>query len=183
MVFVINWRTRTNCSGFRRMTESPTPEQVFNSAFETGLRALCALSAGHPHEYDIQQLLAFDHIIVHSGDMPGGPASLHPEVQQRNGELLVRRPIVQSGLALMEIKGLVVTRAAEGQILYASTELAQVFLDSLENPYLLKLIERAGWAVSALSELGPRSFFNVFNAAFDRWSTEFQIADVGLGRA
>lgn len=165
------------------MTEASHTEQVFNSAFETGLRALCALSAGHPHEYDIQQLLAFDHIIVHSGDMPGGPPSLHPQVQQRNGELLVRRPLIQTGLALMETKGLVNTRASRSQILYAATELAPVFLDSLENAYLLDLIERANWAVSALSELGPRSFFNVFNAAFDRWSAEFQIADISLGRA
>lgn len=165
------------------MTETHSPERLFNSAFETGLRALCALSAGHPHQYDIQQLLAFDHIVVHSGDMQGGPPSLHPQVQQRNGELLVRRPLIQSGLALMETKGLVVTRAFEGQIFYASTELAPVFLDSLENPYLHKLIERAEWAVSSLGELGPRSFFDVFNAAFDRWSTEFQISDVSMGRA
>lgn len=163
------------------MTESRSPEEVFNSAFETGLRALCALSAGHPHEYDIQQLLAFDHIMVHSGDMPDGPNSLHPKVQQRNGELLVRRPLVQQGLVLMEAKGLVVTRASKAQIFYASTELAPVFLESLENPYLHKLIERANWAVSTFGELGPMSFFNVFNTAFDRWSTEFQIADVSLG--
>lgn len=165
------------------MSDTHSPGQVFNSAFETGLRALCALSVGHPHEYDIQQLLAFDHIIVHSSDMPEGPASLHPRVQQRNGELLVRRPIIQKGLALMEVKGLVATRASQGQILYASTELAPVFLDSLKNPYLHKLIERADWAVSTFGELGPRSFFNVFNAAFDRWSTEFQISDVSLGMA
>ncbi|MBO6725514.1 MAG: threonine transporter [Rhizobiaceae bacterium] len=163
------------------MTKAFSPEQVFNSAFETGLRSLCALSVGHPQAYDIQQLLAFDHIIVHSGDMPGGPPSLHPEVQQRNGELLVRRPLIQTGLALMETKGLVVTRISQGQIIYASTELASVFLDSLENPYLRKLLKRADWAVAALGDLGPKTFFDVFNAAFGRWSTEFQIADVGLG--
>lgn len=165
------------------MTDSISREQVFNSAFETGLRALCALVAGHPHEYDIQQLLAFDHIIVHSGDMPGGPPSLHPQVQQRNGELLIRRPLIQTGLALMETKKLVVTRPSNGQILYAATELAPVFLDSLENSYLQRLIERAAWAVSAFGTLGSGSFFHVFNAAFDRWSAEFQIADVSWVRA
>lgn len=163
------------------MTELSRSEQVFNGAFETGLRALCALSADHPHEYDIQQLLAFDHVIVHSGDMPGGPPSLHPQVQQRNGELLVRRPLLQTGLALMEIKGLISVRASDGEILYSSTELAPVFLDSLENAYLIKLMERAKWAVAAFNEWGPTPFFNVFNIAFDRWSTEFQIADVSLG--
>jgi hypothetical protein len=164
------------------MTEVLASERLFNSSFETGLRALCALSSGYPNEYDIQQLLAFDHIIVHSGDLLGGPPSLHPQVHQRNGELLIRRPLVQTGLTLMGTKGLVITRAFQGQILYASTELAPVFLESLENPYLHKLIERADWAVSVIGELGAMSFFNVFNAAFDRWSTEFQIADVSLGR-
>lgn len=165
------------------MTEAHPPKRLFNGAFETGLRALCALSAGHPHEYDIQQILAFDHIIVHSGDIPGGPPSIHPQVQQRNGELLIRRPLIQTGLALMETKGLVVTRAFKGQIVYASTEFAPVFLSSLENPYLHKLIERAEWAVSVFGDLGPRSFLDVFNAAFDRWSTEFQISDISLGVA
>lgn len=155
-------------------------EQVFNSAFETGLRALCALSAGCPHEYDIQQLLAFDHIIVHSSDMPDGPTSLHPKVQQRNGELLVRRPLIQKGLALMEAKGLVLTRISNAQILYASTDLTPVFLDSLANPYIQKLINRADWAVSTFGGLGSKSFFKVFNEAFDRWSTEFQISEVKL---
>lgn len=164
------------------MIEEISPGQVFNGAFETGLRALCALCAGHPNAYDIQQLLAFDHIVVHSGDIPGGPPSLHPQVQHRNGELLVRRPLIQTGLALMETKGLVVTRASDGQIKYVSTELAAVFLDSLENSYLRKMMERAGWAVSAFGDLGPDSFFEVFNVAFDRWSTEFQIVDVSIGR-
>ena len=157
-------------------------ERLFNSTFETGLRTLCVLYAGYPNEYDIQQLLAFDHVVVHSGDMPGGPPSLHPQVQQRNGELLIRRPLVQSGLVLMATKGLVLTRAEKSEIFYASTELTPVFLESLENEYLYQMIERAKWAVSALGKLGPRPFFDVFNAAFDRWSTEFQISDLSLGR-
>lgn len=83
----------------------------------------------------------------------------------------------------METKGLVVTRASEGQIVYASTELASTFLDSLENPYLNQMTNRANWAVSALDNWGPKSFLNVFNAAFGRWSAEFQIADISLREA
>jgi len=162
------------------MTETSQNEQLFNSVFETGLRTLCALSAGHPDQYDIQQLLAFDHIIVHSEDMLDGPPSLHPEVQQRNGELLVRRPLIQMGLAQMETKRLVITHALNGQILYSATDLAFAFLDSLENPYLQHLRDRAEWAISTFGYLGPKSFFDVFNAAFDRWSTEFQISNVRL---
>lgn len=162
------------------MTKTFPTEQLFNSVFETGLRTLCALSAGYPHQYDIQQLLAFDHIMVHSGDMLDGPPSLHPAIQQRNGELLVRRPLIQMGLAQMETKNLVVTNALNSQILYSSTDLALTFLESLENPYLQSLRDRAEWAVSTFGDLGAKSFFSVFNAAFDRWSTEFQISNVKL---
>ncbi len=164
------------------MSEHLSSERVFNSAFETGIRSLCALSAGLPDEFDLQQLLAFDHVIVHSGDMPNGPPSLHPRVQQRNGELLVRRPLVQDGLALMEAKRLIATNASNGEVLYSATEFAPVFLESMENPYLRSLATRADWAIVTLHELGSQLFFEVFNTAFDRWSSEFQIADVTMGR-
>ena len=163
------------------MTEAWSSERVFNSPFETGIRALCALSAGFPKQFDLQQMLAFDHLMVHSADMPSGPPSLHPNVQQRNGELLVRRPLVQDGLALMEAKHLIVTKAEEGQVLYSATDFAPAFLASLENRYIKSLSRRADWAIETFNELGDGLFFEVFNAAFDRWSTEFQIADISMG--
>tara|TARA_R110002124_G_scaffold276594_1_gene447456 strand:- start:2438 stop:2941 length:504 start_codon:yes stop_codon:yes gene_type:complete len=163
------------------MTEKLTSGRIFNSTFETGIRSLCALSAGLPKQFDLQQMLAFDHLMVHSADMPNGPPSLHPNVKQRNGELLVRRPLVQDGLALMEAKRLIITRATNGQVLYCATEFAPAFLESLENPYIRSLSKRAKWAVDTFNELGGSLFLEVFNAAFDRWSTEFQIADISMG--
>lgn len=163
------------------MIEKLSNDRIFNSPFETGIRSLCALSAGLPGQFDLQQMLAFDHLMVHSADMPDGPPSLHPNMQQRNGELLVRRPLVQEGLALMEAKRLIVTIATGGQVLYSATEFAPAFLDSLENPYLRSLSKRAEWAVETFNELGGGLFFEVFNAAFDRWSTEFRIADISMG--
>lgn len=154
---------------------------IFNSALETGLRSLCVLSAGGSNQYDLQQLLAFDHIVVHSGDLLDGPASLHPKTSQRNGELLVRRPLVTNGLNLMGSKGLLGRQPDANGIKYSASEVTEVFLDSLTNKYVKELRERAAWAVEVFSELDDELFYKVFNTAFDRWTSEFQFSEINIG--
>lgn len=164
------------------MSKHKIQSSIFNSPLETGIRSVCILTAGFGHEFDLQQLLALDHIVVHSGDIEGGPESLHPDVQQRNAELLIRRPIVQLGLDLMQSKGLIVRSFSTSGIRYSASEFAPIFIDSLENNYIDVLLKRSEWAVQTYKELGSDSFYAVFNAAFDRWATEFQISDISLRR-
>ena len=156
---------------------------VFNSALETGLRSVCILVAVVPRNLNIQQLLAYDHIVVHSGDILDGPSSLHPSTSQRNGELLVRRPLVTSGLMLMESKNLVVRSATNDGIKYSASDLSEVFLDSLENKYLKSLRDRANWASDKLGDFEKEVFDRVFNTVFDRWTSEFQFSEMRIGGA
>ncbi len=72
------------------MRDLPISAAPFNSALETGVRALTVLAEASPRALDLQELVYFDYLIVHSGDA-GGPASLHLNTPLRNGELLVRR--------------------------------------------------------------------------------------------
>lgn len=154
---------------------------IFNSALETGLRSICVLDAGAPKDYDLNQLLAFDHIVVHSGDINGGPTSLHPNTSQRNGELLIRRPLVLNGLLLMQSKGLLERGARDHGIVYRASDLSHVFLNSLENEYVSKLRQRATWAVESLESFGQEVFYSIFNTAFDRWTSEFQLSELQIG--
>ena len=72
------------------------PLPLFNSALETGVRALVFLNAAFPRVFDLSQLTWFDHLVVHTADV-GGPKSLHPDLPQRIelcpkvGEGLIRR--------------------------------------------------------------------------------------------
>ena len=75
------------------MSETLHSDFIFNSALETGVRSICILVADLSNKFDIQQLLALDHIVVHTGDIENAPPSLHPNILQRSGELLVRRPL------------------------------------------------------------------------------------------
>ncbi|MDO9714172.1 ABC-three component system middle component 2 [Paracraurococcus lichenis] len=82
------------------MAEAERTTAPFNSALETGVRALAILAEAHPSAYDLQRLLYFDYLVVHSQDADG-PESLHPNTPLRNGELLVRRGIIERGLLLL----------------------------------------------------------------------------------
>lgn len=157
------------------MNRSPKHIIAFNSPLETGLRSLCILSSAHPNIFDLQQLVAFDHLAVHTGDIKGAPESLHPNDSKRNGELLVRRQIVERGLLLMESKKLVCKLPTDQGFQYQANEFSTVFLASLTSSYMKELLNRAEWIVSNFQAQGS-AFTTVYENAFERWTNEFQFA-------
>ncbi|PHR92433.1 MAG: threonine transporter [Robiginitomaculum sp.] len=161
-------------------TEKTNHLNPFNTPFETGLRAICILEANADLIFDLHHMLAFDHLVVHSGDIDGGPDSLHIEAQNRNGELLIRRPIIENGLNLMESKGLIYRIFNEDGIGYQATDFASVFLNSMTSNYIAELRKRATWAVGLFASVEGSFFAEVFNVAFDRWTTEFQFSEISL---
>ena len=44
-------------------------EYVFNNPIETGLRSLIILNAAYPKPLDLQQLIYYDYLTVHTGDI------------------------------------------------------------------------------------------------------------------
>ncbi|ABC28821.1 putative threonine efflux protein [Hahella chejuensis KCTC 2396] len=152
---------------------------VFNSALETGVRSLVILTANFPDALDLQRLVDFDYLVVHSGDV-GGPESLHPPLPMREGELLVRRRIIESGLSLMMSRGLITRIAHAEGIVYQASDYAKPFVDSLATPYMLLLIEKANWVATTFSNMDTSELHKLINGFFDKWTTQFHPSQ-GLG--
>lgn len=153
-------------------------ELVFNSPLEVGLKAVSILVAAFPRSFDLQQMVAFDHLVVHTGDL-GGPESLHPKVKLRSGELLVRRHLVERGVNLMISRSLIERKITQDGIYYSAGELSETFLRNLTSNYINKLSERALWAVENFADLDEDSFRKVVYSVFDRWREEFQAVQSG----
>ncbi|MCW2455989.1 UNVERIFIED_ORG: hypothetical protein M2414_003744 [Rahnella aquatilis] len=150
---------------------------VFNSALETGVRSLVILAANFPSTLDLQRLVDFDYLVVHSGDV-NGPKSLHPPVPMREAELLVRRKIIESGLSLMMSRGLITRIVGYEGIFYQASDYAKPFVDSLATPYMRSLVERASWAANTFGNMESKELQNLINSFFDKWTTQFH----GLGK-
>lgn len=151
----------------------------FNSALETGIRSVGILVAAHPMSFDLQRLVAFDHLVVHTGDI-GGPDSLHPELPMRSAELLVRRGLVERGLLLMTSRKLVHREAIASGVYYGAGEFSETFIASLTSPYLVALRARAEWVAERFKDIADGPFREFMTATFGRWIEQFQISERSL---
>lgn len=146
---------------------------TFNGPLEAGVRAVGILLPAHPKAYDIQRLVAFDYLIVHTGDIDG-PESLHPRLPLRQAELLVRRNLVERGLLLMMSRGLVQRVIDVSGISYKAGELAETFFASVTSPYLTALRERGKWVINAFGDLDEDRLRETMSLFFGQWIEEFQ---------
>lgn len=146
---------------------------LFNSPLETGVRTVVLLNYAYPHAFDLKELTWLDHLVVHTGDI-GGPESLHPNVQNRNGELLVRRTLVEEGVALMRRVHLIEAKYGKTGIAYAAMDQTASFVTLLRSEYGRALKERAKWLIAYLAERGEEHLQEVIRQKIGRWTVEFQ---------
>lgn len=152
---------------------SETHATPFNSPFETGVRTVVILQAAAPHEFDLEQLTTLDHFVVHTGDL-GGPESLHPPIRARWAELVVRRKLVQDGLALMLCKGLVQYHVNERGQYYSAGDEAATFVEHMQSDYAKRLNTAAYWLADFVKHLDRIQLRDLARRQFERWSVEFQ---------
>lgn len=150
----------------------------FNGSIEIGLRALAVLTAAFPLGYSLQRLVVLDYLLVHSDDIPGGPAGLHPKTPHRGGELLVRRDELQQGLVLYQSRGLVVSRYEETGVYYRATDSSAGFLDVLRSIYVHSLRDRATWLIEHFGDYGDEELQGIANDHAGEWGAEFALESV-----
>ena len=145
----------------------------FNSPVECGLRTLVLLAAANPSFCDLQRLVFYDYLLVHSGDVPEGPTSIHPATPLRSGEALVRRHWIEKGLLLMLSRELVRREFTSDGIVYQASPLSIPFLGYMEAAYTKQLRERADWVISRFGNSSDMQLVGFFRENLDRWGGEF----------
>lgn len=151
------------------------PTVTFNGPLEAGVRAVAILGEAYPRAFDIQRLIVFDYLLVHTSEL-GGPSDLHPQAPIRTPATEVRRKVVQDALHLMMTRELVDRVIDDGGIRFRAGEMAASFLDALQCPYLIELKRRAEWIVHHLADYSNEDFDSLMRRFFDQWVAEFQDA-------
>ncbi len=151
----------------------PRRVRLFNSQLETGVRAVFILNAAYPGSLDLSRLTWLDHLVVHTGDI-GGPSSMHPDVPERTGELLVRRRLIEASLTLMRRLHLVDVVLDGGGIAYRASDEAPAFIELMRTVYAKALKERAQWLVTHVRDLDATAMAKLVSDKIDLWAIEFQ---------
>jgi len=155
------------------MSPSPATEHLFNTPIESGLRALFVLEAVSPEQCDLQRLVIYDYLLVHSDDVLAGPPALHPATPLRSGELLVRRTLVEHGLRLLLRKGLVTKSYAKAGIYFSATKHAKSFLAYFKSPYAMRCGEISKWIAGRFQPMTDDELREFIHENLGRWGAEF----------
>jgi hypothetical protein len=154
-------------------SEPPTYAPLFNSTLETGVRTVVVLDALHPRAFDLAHLTWFDHLVVHTYDI-GGPPSLHPDIPQRTGELLVRRRLVEDGIKLMRRLHMIDATVDISGITYCASEDASAFVEALRTEYSTTLKGCADWLADFVRRTSDVELARLISTRIGRWAVEFQ---------
>ncbi|NTA83951.1 hypothetical protein G6L13_26065 [Agrobacterium tumefaciens] len=141
---------------------------------ECGLRMLFVLAAQPGKPTDLQRLVSYDYLLVHSSDVAEGPTSLHPDVPFRGSELLVKRDIVHAGLNQMFSRELLQKNFTMYGITYCSNALTVPFIRLLVSDYAQALRKRSQWLVTQFGEMSDGDLADFMNANVGRWGAEFE---------
>ena len=145
----------------------------FNSPIEFALRSIILLEGTYPTGLDLQRMVFYDYLLVHSKDADG-PESIHPATPHRSQEFLVKRNVLQQGLLLLMSRKLVIQEYESTGIVYEASELATPFIDSLQSPYILLLKDRADWVINNFRSNSAKELEEFFYKNLDRWGGEFE---------
>lgn len=146
----------------------------FNTPLESGLRSLFVLDKIAPSFKDLQRLVYYDYLMVHSNDVPGGPSSLHPAIPHRSGEWLVRRNLISEGLDLMFSRELLHKNFGADGITYGATDLTRAFLNHLTTEYSNALRRTASWVAETFEVYSDEMLATFMAEHLGRWGAEFK---------
>jgi hypothetical protein len=87
----------------------------------------------------------------------------------------VRHGLIEKGLHLLLVRGLVERRATQKGFEYAASEIAGSLITSLEASYSKELVARARWVTSVFAEFDLYSLSRFFSERIGRWNEEFAL--------
>ena len=156
----------------------------FNSTLETGIRALVVLEAFYPRRCDLMEMTWLDHLVVHTADLDGEdvPESLHPDLPDRAGELLVRRQLVERSLRVMQQIHMVDVFETEAGIEFCASQEAPSYVDLLQAPYSRALKARARWMAERFAGMTTPQIRSLVESRIGKWTAEFRVDETPTRR-
>jgi len=147
---------------------------VFNSPLEIALRLLFVLNRTS-RSLDLQRLIYYNYLLVHSADIPNSPKSIHADLPRRSCEMLVNRTVVKKGLTLLLMKDLIGVEYSSNGIQYRRNNNTKSFTQYFESIYSRQLKERADWLCSNFDDLNDKQLTELIEANIGKWGSEFSV--------
>lgn len=108
---------------------------LFNTPFETGLRAMLILSTIRSSGMTIDRLSAYEFMTIYGKDFEVSDRNLHGDNSYSFSELSSKRVMCSEGVKMFVLDGLIAVNRTEGGFLYKLTPAGRKYIGVLESDY------------------------------------------------
>lgn len=147
--------------------------RLFNTPIEFGLRSLFILNRLAPKSTDLQRLIYYDYLILHTSDIDPKQSSLHPSYPYRSAEILVKRERLRNGLLIMKSRQLVDIMFDDVGITYKANDLTSKFLQYFNSKYTERLESSVAWVIQKFNSYSDNDLDQYMNQNLKQWGSEF----------
>ena len=117
--------------------------ELFNTSFEIGLRAMLILSIDRSNGMTIDRISAYDFIIIYGKAFEVSKQNLHGNNSFSFSELSTKRALCSEGVKQLVLDGLITVIRTSGGFLYRLTTKGRILIDLLESDYKEQYLEIA----------------------------------------
>ncbi|GEM_PF-4756807 len=151
-----------------------TNNHLLNSTIEVALRVLVILTINCSEKFDVERLGYYDYVSTRLNDYNDKFKSLHPYTPYKHGELIVKRELIQSALALLLKKDLVKIEYGTEGVNYYSNKYSSYFLSHFKSEYYLELCKHVEVASNNLSNIKTEDLRKLFKRNINKMEMQFK---------
>lgn len=138
------------------------------------MRIVFLLDAAFPRTFDVNQLVLADHLVVHSAEN-GGPPSLHPPLSISEGELGLKRALVQKALQMMSHSGLVEVLPTDSGITFQAAERTYGFVKLFNSDYATRLRSITAWVLEDFADENAVDSLRRMQVILSNWADQREL--------
>jgi len=147
-------------------------EVIFNGRIELALRTLYLLKHSNK-DLDLQRILYYNYLMVHSSDISGGPISLHPDLPNRSCEIIVLREKFKEAIQMLISKEIIGVKYKKKGVYYTKNEKTLNFLNYFESDYSKNIDKIAKWTCDYFGKEKDVKISQFINNNLSKWGEEF----------
>ena len=108
---------------------------LFNTPFETGLRAMLILSIIKSKGVTLDRIFAYDFMTIYGKDFELSDWNIHGDSSYNFSELSSKRSLCSKGIKMFVLEGLITVNLTAGGFLYKLTASGCKYIRTLESDY------------------------------------------------
>lgn len=147
---------------------------AFNSPLEVALRLLFIFN-NSKRSFDLQRLIYYNYLLIHSSDIPNAPTSIHADLPRRSCEMLVNRKVIQKALTILLSRGLIDVIYLKNGIEYKKNNNTELFTNYFDSAYSKQLQERSQWLSAEFDKLDDKKLSKLMDSNLGKWGSEFSV--------